>query len=264
MEYEIGFHLRPEFWGRGYAAEAAAAVIRYAFKELKAEKLFAGHNPSNAASRKVLGKLGFAYIGDEFYPPTGLQHPPYLYTREVFMMNQFTIRMIDVSCKADINIPNEPFKLYGRMLPAYQNGQWSYAVEQFDNSQIRDDRFPDENYDYDELAREHLFVGAYDGDKCIGLAILRHSWFKYMYLYDLKVNADYRGQHVGARLIEKSKSVALEHGYNGLYTQGQDNNLGACLFYLHNGFVIGGLNTHVYKGTVQENKSDIYFYCDVK
>lgn len=76
-EYEIGFHLRPEFWGRGYAAEAARAVIRYAFDELEAEKLFAGHNPRNAASRKVLGKLGFDYIGDEFYAPTGLYHPSY-------------------------------------------------------------------------------------------------------------------------------------------------------------------------------------------
>lgn len=76
-EYEIGFHLRPEFWGQGYAVEAAAAVIRYAFTVLNAERLFAGHNPKNAASRKVLQKLGFTYIGEEFYEPTGLYHPSY-------------------------------------------------------------------------------------------------------------------------------------------------------------------------------------------
>lgn len=56
-EYEIGFHLRPKFWGQGYAAEAARAVIEYAFARLGARKLFAGHNPNNAASRRVLGKL---------------------------------------------------------------------------------------------------------------------------------------------------------------------------------------------------------------
>lgn len=76
-EYEIGFHLRPEFWGQGYAIEAANAVIRYAFSVLKAEKLFAGHNPKNIASQKVLCKLGFTYIGDAFYEPTGLYHPSY-------------------------------------------------------------------------------------------------------------------------------------------------------------------------------------------
>ena len=76
-KYEIGFHLRPQFWGKGYATEAATAVIDYAFSALKAEALFAGHNPNNVASSKVLLKLGFHYIGDEFYEPTGLYHPSY-------------------------------------------------------------------------------------------------------------------------------------------------------------------------------------------
>ena len=76
-EYEIGFHLRPEFWGQGYAVESANAVIEYAFTVLKAKKLFAGHNPNNGKSRKLLNKLGFIYIGDEFYEPTGLYHPSY-------------------------------------------------------------------------------------------------------------------------------------------------------------------------------------------
>ncbi|MCQ2511830.1 MAG: GNAT family N-acetyltransferase [Lachnospiraceae bacterium] len=75
--YEIGFHLRPQFWRKGFAKEAAEAVMDYAFKKLKAQKLFAGHNPKNIASKKLLGKLGFTYIGDEFYEPTGLYHPSY-------------------------------------------------------------------------------------------------------------------------------------------------------------------------------------------
>lgn len=76
-EYEIGFHLRPEFWGQGYAKESANAVIEYAFTVLRAKKLFAGHNPHNAASKRLLDKLGFVYVGDEFYQPTGLYHPSY-------------------------------------------------------------------------------------------------------------------------------------------------------------------------------------------
>lgn len=75
--YEIGFHLRPEFWKKGYATEAAKAVIEYAFSVLGAESLFAGHNPKNTGSKKVLLKLGFEYMRDEFYEPTGLYHPSY-------------------------------------------------------------------------------------------------------------------------------------------------------------------------------------------
>lgn len=76
-EYELGFHLRQKFWRQGYAVEAATAVIEYAFAVLKAKRLFAGHNPRNIASAKVLRKLGFTYIGDELYEPTGLYHPSY-------------------------------------------------------------------------------------------------------------------------------------------------------------------------------------------
>lgn len=171
-----------------------------------------------------------------------------------------TIKMIDKTHEADINIKNKPFVIYGRMIPSYTDEKWSYETELLAEEDVIEMCFPDENYDYDKMAKEHIFVGAYDEDKCIGLAILRHSWRKFMYLYDLKVNKEYRGKHIGAILIEKSKEVALEQGYRGLYTQRQDNNLAACLFYLKNGFVIGGLDTHVYTGTSQEGKKDILFY----
>ncbi len=75
--YELGFHLRPKFWGQGYAAEAAKTVICYTFTHLQASSLFAGHNPNNIASQKRLLSLGFAYVGDEYYAPTGLYHPSY-------------------------------------------------------------------------------------------------------------------------------------------------------------------------------------------
>lgn len=77
--YELGFHLKSRHWGKGYAYEAAAAVIRHALDKLHAANLFAGHNPHNAASKRLLEKLGFKYSHDEFYPPTGLHHPSYTY-----------------------------------------------------------------------------------------------------------------------------------------------------------------------------------------
>jgi [ribosomal protein S5]-alanine N-acetyltransferase len=72
---EIGFQFLPEFWGAGYASEAARAVIAYAFDALDAAALFAGHHPENAASRALLARLGFTEIGTHFFARTGLQHP---------------------------------------------------------------------------------------------------------------------------------------------------------------------------------------------
>ena len=75
--YELGFHLRASYWGQGFAVEAARAVIEFAFAELGARGLFAGHHPANAASRVVLERLGFHLTHEEFYAPTGLEHPSY-------------------------------------------------------------------------------------------------------------------------------------------------------------------------------------------
>lgn len=172
------------------------------------------------------------------------------------------IRLIDKSHCQDINIPNEPFCLYGRLLPSYMDGKWNYRAEYFTEEEISEMCFPDENYDYDTMKEHNVFVGAYEDGKCIGLAILKDAWFKYMYLYDFKVAREHRNKGVANALIQKSKEICKERGYNGLYTQGQDNNLAACKFYIKAGFHIGGLDTNVYKGTKQEGKADIIFYMD--
>jgi len=85
--YEIGFHIRSNLWRHGYAHEAAIAVIAYAFTTLGANALFAGHNPTNRASRHLLLQLNFRYSHDEYYSPTGLDHPSYELTA-----NEYTNR----------------------------------------------------------------------------------------------------------------------------------------------------------------------------
>ncbi len=81
---EMGVHLKHDCWGKGYAVEACKAVIAYALNTLRVQGLFAGHNPQNQASAQLLKKLGFVYTHDEFYAPTGLQHPSYMLTRKSY------------------------------------------------------------------------------------------------------------------------------------------------------------------------------------
>ena len=171
-------------------------------------------------------------------------------------------RVITRERQEDIRLKNHPFKLFGLMLPSYQNGKWDHSELLFPAENVTEMCFPDEDYDYEEMSRNSVFLGTYDGDACVGLAVLQEDFFKYMYLCDLKVNPDRRGQGVGGALIRACRKEAVRRGYRGIYTQGQDNNLGACRFYLRMGFQIGGLNTHIYKGTAQEHKKDILFYCD--
>lgn len=77
-EYEIGFHILPKYWGQGYGKEAAKKAIEYGFNIIRANSIFAGHNPKNLGSKYLLSKLDFIYTHDEFYKPTGLNHPSYI------------------------------------------------------------------------------------------------------------------------------------------------------------------------------------------
>lgn len=173
-------------------------------------------------------------------------------------LTHLTFRQIDAKHAADLNIPNEPFELIGQFMPAFSQGAWSYDLAYFETPTTM--VFPEENYDFAAMTERFLAIGAYLEDICIGLALLEHSPFKYMYLYDLKINSAYRANNIGTALMTASKNAAKAAGYKGIYTIAQDNNLKACLFYLKNGLEIGGVNTHVYKGTKQEDKINIYFY----
>jgi RimJ/RimL family protein N-acetyltransferase len=70
---ELGWRLRREAWGRGYATEAARACAEFAFEELGVPELFAMARPSNEPSRRVMSRLGMTHDpADDFrYPPAG-------------------------------------------------------------------------------------------------------------------------------------------------------------------------------------------------
>jgi RimJ/RimL family protein N-acetyltransferase len=55
---ELGYWLGEPYWGHGYASEAACALIDRYFDRTQAP-LMSGHRVGNAASRRVLEKLGF-------------------------------------------------------------------------------------------------------------------------------------------------------------------------------------------------------------
>ena len=62
---EIGWGLRPDRWGRGYATEAARAMGGFAFDRLAIPALLAVAVPENTASCRVMERLGMRFRGIE-------------------------------------------------------------------------------------------------------------------------------------------------------------------------------------------------------
>ncbi|MFC5391113.1 GNAT family N-acetyltransferase [Bosea vestrisii] len=61
-EGEIGYWFEQASWGQGFAAEAATAVVLFAFSEVGLQSLRSGHAADNVASGRVLTKLGFRLL----------------------------------------------------------------------------------------------------------------------------------------------------------------------------------------------------------
>jgi len=60
---ELGYTLHPWARGHGYATEASAAALDYAFTVWSLHRVEASIDPGNAASRRVLERLGFRHEG---------------------------------------------------------------------------------------------------------------------------------------------------------------------------------------------------------
>ena len=60
---EIGYWIGVPYWGRGYASEAARAVVDYGFRELGLNRVYATVFAGNTASRRVAEKAGMRYEG---------------------------------------------------------------------------------------------------------------------------------------------------------------------------------------------------------
>lgn len=60
---DIGYEIDPQQWGRGYASEAARAIVGFGFEELGLHRITAHCLAENTASARVLEKLGMQLEG---------------------------------------------------------------------------------------------------------------------------------------------------------------------------------------------------------
>jgi len=63
-DFEIGWTLGRQSWGKGYATEAATTALDYAFNELNKEQVISLIDPNNTASIKVAERLGESRQGE--------------------------------------------------------------------------------------------------------------------------------------------------------------------------------------------------------
>jgi RimJ/RimL family protein N-acetyltransferase len=80
---EIGYMLKREHWGKGYATEGAAALAEYAFSEIGVNRVYTSIRPENIRSVRVAERIGMS-AGDSFiklYDGKNMEHTIYYLDR---------------------------------------------------------------------------------------------------------------------------------------------------------------------------------------
>ena len=159
----------------------------------------------------------------------------------------------------DINKANQPFEIIGKIKPAFANGVWTYTEEIYEQSCMK--AYPNDTWDcgaYIDNPDKTIFL-AYSGAECVGQIILKRDWNEYAFVEDICVAKSARGQGIGTGLIQKAIEWAKKSNLKGLALETQDNNLLACRFYAKCGFVIGAVNTMLYKN-LDNDEFAVFWY----
>ena len=74
---EVGWRFRPQYWGHGYATEAARLALNYGFKVMQLNEIVSFTTATNHPSRRVMERLGMRrdVAGDFEHPRVPMGHP---------------------------------------------------------------------------------------------------------------------------------------------------------------------------------------------
>ena len=84
-DIEIAYHFLPSAWGKGYATEAAVAILEFAFKTAGLEEIVGFVFSENVASWRVLEKAGMRFVGMANYPGINVPLKKYVAGRAVWI-----------------------------------------------------------------------------------------------------------------------------------------------------------------------------------
>ena len=62
---EVSWRIASDFWGQGFAPEAATAALEFGFQALGLDKIFSFTVPANTRSRRVMEKIGMTHLVDQ-------------------------------------------------------------------------------------------------------------------------------------------------------------------------------------------------------
>lgn len=173
--------------------------------------------------------------------------------REFAVGDENVWRNIDDSFTVDstlvLSLSGGEFRFIVKPIPDYTK---SYTEERFKEAE-------DEDYSGYINSLDQIVYLAWAENQVVGRIVLKRNWNKYALVEDIAVDKNFRGHGAGRKLIEQAKWWAKNGGMPGIMLETQSNNVNACKFYKNCGFVIGGLDHHLYQG-IRKNSNEVAIF----
>jgi len=100
---------------------------------------------------------------------------------------------------------------------------------------------------YEKLVSEGLSIGAFDGERMIGVSIGEyHVWNKSFWVWDFHVDPDFKRHHIGTMMMDEIEKLAVKSHARCIVCETQNTNVPAIKFYRKVGFEIEGVDLSYY------------------
>ena len=164
----------------------------------------------------------------------------------------------------DVNNSNEPYTIFGKIVPEYKNNFWTFSEENI--SEPYEYVYPIDEQDYSTFINndsKNIFL-YYVENNCVGQIIIEKYWNKNSYIQDIGVKKDFRNMGIGHKLMDQAVKWTKEKNLNGIMLETKDVNLTACRFYKRYGFILGGVDTMLYSNFPKiKNQKALFWYYKV-
>ncbi len=169
---------------------------------------------------------------------------------EIFPMSKDHIK--------DVNAANDSFPIFGKIVPSFQDGKWS--IEELLFKETHEIRFPDDQLDWENYinSKDKVILLAFLDQQCIGQIRIIKDFTRFGYIENIAVKKNFRKLGLGQRLLAEAEDWAKQNQLIGLSLETQDDNLGACRFYIKHGFKLGGVD--VYRHLFNDNIDKALFW----
>jgi len=146
-----------------------------------------------------------------------------------------------------------------RLMLAIKNEKLTYSIVPVEPQYEREVQLEETDYGFSGTPPT-VFFAEVDG-KIAGRIRVLTWWNQFGYIEDLVVNPEYRGLHLGRKLLERGIQWARESKHPGVMLETQDDNVPACALYASCGFVLSGFDQNVYKAINPNAKETaLYWY----